>query len=214
MPKSLKPLHKPTSGEGDAADSKNSDETSASQKKSTDDLDVSENIEAALDIIANKKTKVERITLLLFKYFDDILDADSVEYFKNIKKLKKSDSATAANSTASKGDPSSGKSRKSDVSTAVSTLASTPNGLHGEGDGQVVDEKLSASLAAVVLDEADLSADARNAVERFEKERMSAPNPFIFIVMLKVFLAKLKDVDCVLQALVEKVIEDRRIMED
>lgn len=230
LPKSLKILYQPTLSGSDGVESKSGDEPSASKKKSanTEDLDTSENVEAALEIIANKKTKLEKINLLLLKYFDDILDTDSVEYFKNIKKLKKLDSNSAANSTgpsASKGEPSSARTRKSHGShddkeelVSTSSSASTPSGLHGEGDGKMAEEKPSASLAAVLLDEVDQSADLRNAVERFEKERMSVPNPFIFIVMLKVFLAKLKDAELQLvselEMLLETTIQERRIMED
>lgn len=232
LPKSLKNLYQPTPSGNDAVESKSGDEPSESGENPANivDLDTSENIEAALEIIANRKTKVEKITVLFFKFLDDILDTDTIEYFKNIKKLKELDSSSAAHSTmpsVSKDESSSMKKQEVIVTNdheeeivSSSKSVSTPDGSLGEGDGKHCEGKLSASLADTLRNEVDQSElkNLRNAVEKFEKERMSAPNPFIFIFMLKVFLSRQKEAEPQLvsefEMLLERTIEERHIMED
>lgn len=218
LPKSLKNLVQPSPGEG-VNKSRNGDEPSLGKDckedraNNVDDLEGDDDdLKAALAVVTDKKTKLETITLLFSTLVDDMLDTRSVEYFKNISKLKKHDSSFAANGCAAPAAPKSTGAPKGRPS-------ASPDEVHAKSTSAAkADEKLSGCLAGVLLNGSAEVGELKNAVEQFERERMSAPNPFIFVVMLRVFLAKHKEAEpelvAKLENLLERTIDEGRIMED
>ncbi len=157
----------------------------------------------SLELISNSDIKLQKIAELCDRFLEDILDKDTVNYFKNISKLKRYESDGNSGQAEKKGSNSKVDYdeilRKNLETHSAATISNGTAGDELSNPNEKPKESLSdllygeSSEPKTEIDRRISYEDAkilRDEVEKFEKERVSAPNPFMFICQLREFLAK------------------------
>lgn len=124
---------------------------------------------ASFAIVKDGKAKLQKVNELMTSFIDDVLDAEVVQYLQNVVKVKHFDSGSHASQVEETEKLELGNELKiSDIRSRNSKLIS-------------FDEPISGPSTTDVK-------EFRIAVEKFEKERVSSPNPYIFFCKVREYL--------------------------
>lgn len=156
LPKSLKTSKTVGNDDSGVAEADEHDLNSSKDQNGVEDVKI-------FDVIVNQTAKLRKMKELFDCFLEDVLDEETVRYFKNTAVLRKLD----------------GKVEETDIKSNSEESCS-----------------------------ADRVKSMKEEVEKFDKERVSAPNPFIFLCTAKDFLAKHKHVEPTIVADMEDTLVD------
>lgn len=178
-------------------------------------------------IIRDKKTKLQKVLDLLTLYLADVLDSGTVSYFKEsfmLKKLENASSKTTSPETSKSEDikesrPSVGdNSRKSlqsidllDTEEKDSSIAGLSLDRSNTSEVFEDDTKPKPINESKPIDKSNENQMTeikmlKDLIDEFEKQRVSAPNPFYFHCIVKEYLENSKGIDDELTSKLQELI--------
>lgn len=123
-------------------------------------------LEQTLSIIKDPRKKLEKIYELLTFFMEDVLDVEAVQYLQCTVKIKQFDSGSLCQS--------------STELMPMLTLESTKNGTNGS------------SLSNITPSDIKI---CREIIDKFEKRRVAAPNPYVFYCNVRDYISKYEGTD-------------------
>lgn len=187
-------------------------------------------VQDVLDIIQNKNRKLQKICELFTFFLDDVLDENTVKYFKNVFEIKKYETDSVNSESKNKHDEIKFQSKitenkkhnykNKDLFSELNFVENSINinqtdadknmeenvffnnnytlsnilGLNSNFDSRHLNysdfEEISSKSNVLSIENLKI---LQKEIENFEKERISAPNPFIFVYVIRDFLSKYKN---------------------
>lgn len=142
---------------------------------STDEVELPTALTSSFAIITDKKTKLQKIDSIMTLFLNDILDVEVIQYLQNVVILKQFDSGSTS------GQVSRDWGRE---------LINGDTIQHSFNESR----HSKSPLDGVDFSSTDVK-ELRAAVEKFEKERVSSPNPYIFYCKVREYLNTNKETD-------------------
>lgn len=209
LPKSLKALEHNELAGGDKAENQESESILEAYKD-------------RFDLIRDKKTKLQKIVDLFTLYVADVLDSGTVSYYRETAALKKLESGGTSRQSLNEIRKSVSVSddrkdlidecesrslklsvdelemEKSNVSGDILSLNQTDNSeVFDDGNAEGIQVTKITTQMENSSNESDIAEIKilKELIDEFEKQRVSAPNPFYFFCIAKEYVEKSREVD-------------------